>query len=260
MFRRLLVLPEEVRNRYDVSSLEVVVHSAAPCPVPLKQQMMDWWGPIIWEAYGGSEGYATVCKPHHWLARPGTVGRAVRGLSIEVIDEEGRRCEPGEVGTIYVSTVPDRAFEYFKDPEKSRSVKRGDEFFTLGDVGYLDDEGFLFLTDRKIDMIISGGVNVYPSEVEQQLVMHPAVADVAVIGVPNEEWGEQVKAVVEPAPGVIADAALEQSLIDFCREHLAHYKCPRSVEFRDRLPRYDSGKLYKRLIREEYWGQEGRSI
>jgi long-chain acyl-CoA synthetase len=249
-FVRLLRLPDATRSRYDVSSLEVVVHSAAPCPVEVKQAMLDWWGPVIWETYGGAEGAAAIAKPHRWLERPGTVGRAVRGVTIRILDEEGNDLPSGETGNIYVE-VPSRSFSYRDDPELTAAVHRGTAF-TLGDIGYLDTEGYLFLRDRAKDMIISGGVNIYPAEVEAVLGAHPSVGDVAVIGVPDPEWGESVRAIVEPAPGSAPSADLEAALIAFCRSRLAGYKCPRAIDFRAQLPRTDTGKLLKRLLREDY--------
>ncbi|GMU77909.1 MAG: putative acyl-CoA ligase [Acidimicrobiia bacterium] len=257
-FVRLLRLPEEVRARYDVSSLEVVVHSAAPCPREVKQQMMDWWGPVIWETYGGMEGAAAIAKPHHWLEHPGTVGRAVKGMAIKILDDDDRELPAGEIGRVFLeSDTP--TFEYRGDPELTASVHVG-RAFTLGDIGYLDDDGFLFLCDRAKDMIISGGVNIYPAEVEGVLATHPGVGDVAVIGVPDPEWGEQVKAIVEPVAGVEPSDALAQDLIDFCLERLAKFKCPRSVDFRAELPRTDQGKLYKRHLRDEYWADADRKV
>jgi long-chain acyl-CoA synthetase len=249
-FVRFLRLPADVKQAYDTSSLEVVVHSAAPCPVEIKRQMLDWWGPVIWETYGGSEGAAAIAKPHRWLERPGTVGRAVRGMQIRVLDDDGRDVAPGETGAVYLE--PEHAtFEYRGDPALTASVHRG-RAFTLGDVGYLDADGYLFLLDRAKDMIITGGVNVYPAEVEAVLMNHPAVADVAVIGIPDAEWGESVTAVVQPADGVPASAELQDELIALCRSRLANYKCPRSVEFRPQLPRTETGKLLKRLLRDEF--------
>ncbi|MCZ7528805.1 MAG: AMP-binding protein [Acidimicrobiia bacterium] len=257
-FVRLLRLPEDVRTAYDVSSLEVVVHAAAPCPVEIKEQMMDWWGPVIWETYGGMEGAATIAKPHHWLAKPGTVGRPVRGVTVKILDDDGNELPPGEVGDVFIDTGP-TSFEYRNDPELTASVHRG-RWFTIGDVGYLDEDGFLFLCDRAKDMIISGGVNIYPAETEGVLSTHPSVGDVAVIGVPDPEWGEQVKAVVELVEGTEPSDALAAELIAWCRSRLAGFKCPRSVEFREELPRTDGGKLMKRLIRDEYWAAEGRRL
>ena len=255
-FVRLLRLPPEVRARYDTSSLEVVVHSAAPCPIEVKRQMMDWWGPVIWETYGGMEGAAAIAKPHRWLEKPGTVGRAVNGMAIRILDDEGNALPPGETGMVYME--PDRpTFEYLDDPELTASVHRG-RAFTLGDVGYLDADGYLFLRDRAKDMVISGGVNIYPAEIEAVLTTHPAVADVAVIGVPDEEWGESVKAVVALEDGWAPTDALARDLIALCRERLAAYKCPRTVDFRPELPRTETGKLYKRVLREEYGSAPAR--
>lgn len=257
-FVRLLRLPERVRGVYDLSSLQVVVHSAAPCPLEIKKQMMQWWGPVIWETYGGMEGAATIAKPHRWLEKPGTVGRAVNGMRVRILDDEGRDLAPGQVGGVYLEPAA-KTFEYRDDPQMTASITKG-RAFTLGDVGYLDDDGYLFLMDRAKDMIISGGVNIYPAEVEGVLSAHPAVGDVAVIGVPDSEWGESVKAVVEPVDGFAATDDLAAELIGFCRSRLAGYKCPRSVDFRDRLPRTDGGKLYKRLLRDEYWSAVGRRL
>ncbi len=257
-FHRMMRLPEDVRRSYDITSLHSVVHSAAPCPQALKQQMMDWWGPVIWETYGGMEGAATIAKPHRWLERPGTVGRAVRGVHISIRDERGAALPPGDVGTIYYRT-DSPSFDYVGDAESTASVRIDDQF-TIGDMGFLDDDGYLFIRDRAKDMIITGGVNVYPQEVEAVLLAHPAVGDVGVIGVPDPEWGESVLAVVEPASGADAGAPLAAELIEWCRSRLASYKCPRSVEFRDELPRTDAGKLYKRRLRDEYWQDSGRAL
>ena len=257
MFHRLLALPKGVRTAYDLSSLRVVAHSAAPTPVAVKHQMMDWLGPVIWETYGGTEGAATIAKPHRWLEKPGTVGRAVRGVTISIIDDDGNECPVGAPGTIYIETGV--SVEYHKDPEATLQIFRG-SMLTLGDVGYLDADGYLFLVDRKKDLIISGGVNISPAEVEATLLEHPAVGDVAVIGVPNEEWGEEVKAIVEPVEGVEGSPELADELIAFCRERLAHFKCPRTVDFRAELPRAESGKLYKRRLRDEYWSKAHRAI
>jgi long-chain acyl-CoA synthetase len=253
-FHRLLLLPEAVRRRYDVSSLRQVIHAAAPCPVDLKRRMLEWWGPVIYEYYGATEGGGTLVGPEEWLARPGTVGRAWGGgAEVRVLDHEGKECTPGEVGTVYMKLLQD--FAYKGDPEKTRAGRRGD-FFTVGDAGYLDADGYLFLCDRKIDMIISGGVNIYPAEVEAALFAHPQVGDAAVFGIPDEEWGERVLAVVEPAPGAAPGPELAAEILDFCRARLAHYKCPRAIEFAASLPRDPNGKLYKRKLRDPYW--EGR--
>jgi long-chain acyl-CoA synthetase len=257
-FVRLLRLPAEVRARYDVSSLQVVVHAAAPCPLEIKKQMFEWWGPVIWETYGGTEGAATIAKPQRWLEKPGTVGRAVRGMQVLVLDDDGNELPPGEVGHVYLKDAGPK-FEYRNDPELTASVHRGDAF-TIGDVGYLDEDGYLFLCDRAKDMIISGGVNIYPAEIEGVLSAHPAVGDVAVIGIPDAEWGEQVKAIVEVTGDVRPSDELGEELIAYCRDRLAGFKCPRSVDFRNHLPRTEAGKLYKRYLRDEYWAATGRSL
>ena len=259
MFNRLLRLPEEVRQRYDVSSLEGIIHAAAPCPVPVKRAMIEWLGPIVTEYYGATEANGfTFCDSAEWLAHPGTVGRAVLG-QIVIRDEEGADCPTGVDGTVWFRGATN--FEYFEDPAKTAENRaEGGNLSTVGDVGHLDAEGFLYLTDRKSYMIISGGVNIYPQETENLLSTHPAVADVAVIGVPDAEMGEAVKAVVQPAEGQEAGPALERMLIAFSREHLAHFKCPRSVDFVDELPRLPTGKLYKRLLRERYWAGHATHI
>lgn len=257
MFHRLLALSSDVRERYDVSSLRMVAHSAAPTPIEVKQRMMDWWGPVIWETYGGTEGAATIAKPHHWLSKPGTVGRPVRGVKVSVLDEAGEPCPPGHAGAIYIETSGPR-FEYWKDEAKTRASHRG-RSFTLGDLGYLDDDGFLFLTGRQSEVIISGGVNIYPAEVEAVLHRHPGVADVAVIGAPDEEWGERVVALIEPTSGFPTDS-LPEALVTWCRSHIASFKCPRVVEIRSELPRSENGKLYRRRLRDEFWSTSGRKI
>jgi long-chain acyl-CoA synthetase len=253
MFVRMLKLPEAVRRRYDVSSLQCVIHAAAPCPVDVKQQMMEWFGPIIHEYYGGTEGFAgTTIGPQEWLAHPGSVG--VPMAPVHVVGEDGREVPVGQTGELYFEGGP--AFEYFKDPAKTASVSNDRGWRSLGDMGYVDDEGYLYLTDRSTFMIVSGGVNIYPQEAENVLVMHPKLVDAAVFGVPNDEYGEEVKAVVQPADGVATGPDLEAELIDYCRTRLAGYKCPRTIEF-GTLPRDPNGKLYKRRIRERYW--QGRA-
>jgi long-chain acyl-CoA synthetase len=256
-FHRLLLLPEEVRGRYDVSSLRNVLHAAAPCPVDVKRRMLAWWGPVIYEYYGATEGGGTLITPEEWLARPGSVGRAWEGAEIRILDDEGNACARGEPGTVYMKLIQD--FDYKGDAAKTREGRRGD-FFTVGDVGYLDDDGYLFLCDRKIDMIISGGVNIYPAEVEAVLFSHPGVGDAAVFGVPDDDWGEQVKAAIEVAPGAAAGPALARELLAFCAERLAKYKCPRSIDFVDAMPRDPNGKLYKRKLRDPYWEGRERAI
>jgi long-chain acyl-CoA synthetase len=253
MFIRLLKLPASTRAAHDLSSLKYAVHAAAPCPVQVKEQMIDWWGPILHEYYAGTEGNCFVyADSAAWLEHRGTVGRPVFG-QIHVCDENGEEVPPGRPGTLYFSGGPE--FEYHDDPAKTTASRdpRGRGWTTLGDVGYVDEDGFLYLTDRLSYMIISGGVNIYPQEIENLLAVHPKVADVAVIGVPDAEMGEAVKAVVQPMDQDDAGPALERELIDHCREHLAHYKCPRSVDFRAELPRHPTGKLYKRLLKDEYW-------
>ncbi|HEX8804323.1 MAG TPA: AMP-binding protein [Acidimicrobiales bacterium] len=261
MFIRMLKLPDEVRAARDVSTLRVAVHAAAPCPVAVKEQMIEWWGPVLHEYYAGTEGNGFVyCNSEDWLAHKGTVGRALVG-EIHILDENGDEVPTGAEGTVYFGSGAD--FEYHNDPQKTASARdpRGRGWTTLGDVGRLDDDGFLYLTDRKAYMIITGGVNVYPQEAENVLAVHPKVADVAVIGVPNEDFGEEVKAVVEPVDWSDAGPELERELIAHCREHLADVKCPRTVDFRRELPRHPTGKLYKRLLKDEYWaGHESRIL
>jgi long-chain acyl-CoA synthetase len=215
--------------------------------------MLEWWGPVLWEYYGATEGGGTLIRPQEWLAHPGSVGRAWEGAEVRVLDDEGKPCPPGTPGTVYMKLLQD--FAYKGDDEKTRANRRGD-FFTVGDVGWLDAEGYLTLCDRKIDMIISGGVNIYPAEVEAVLFTHPDVADAAVFGVPDEDWGEAVRAAVELRAGVAGGAEREREILAFCRERLAHYKCPRSVDFHAALPRDPNGKLYKRKLRDPFW--EGR--
>jgi len=254
-FKRLLSLPEERRRRYDVSSLRVAVHAAAPCPIAVKEAMIDWWGDAIMEYYAGTEGGGTLIRASEWLAHKGSVGRHWAGGKVHILDEDGGEItEPNREGAIYFEAPPDPAarFNYYKDEKKTAGTYRGD-LFTIGDIGYLDAEGYLFLTDRQSNMIISGGVNIYPQETESHLVTHPKVHDVAVIGVPNEEMGEEVKAVVVPAAGVAPGPALADELIEFCRAHIAHYKCPRTIDFTDALPRTETGKMQKRKLRDRYW-------
>jgi long-chain acyl-CoA synthetase len=256
-FIRMLKLPLEVRRRYDLSSLRFVVHSAAPCPAEVKAQMIDWWGPIIYEYYAGSEGGGFVgLDSVEWLAHRGSVGRAIGGLSagvkgaIHIVDPEtNEEAAPGAIGQIYFEDV--ERFEYHKDPGQTDQFFNAQGWGTLGDMGWLDADGYLYLADRKSHMIISGGVNIYPQEIEAALALHPAVFDVAVIGAPNDEYGEEVKAVVQPAGP--AGPELAETLMAYCRTRLAGYKCPRSVDFVDQLPRLPNGKLLKRQLRDRYW-------
>jgi acyl-CoA synthetase (AMP-forming)/AMP-acid ligase II len=263
MFIRLLKLDDERRSAYDLSSLTFAVHSAAPCPIEVKRQMMEWWGPIVHEYYGGTEGSGFVyCSPEEWLAHPGSVGRAVLG-TLHIVDDAGNEVPIGETGTIYFGGKGAAAFKYHNDPAKTADARdpRGRGWSTLGDVGRVDEDGFLYLTDRQAFMIISGGVNIYPQEAENVLSMHPKVHDVAVFGVPNDDFGEEVKAVVQPSSGYEGSTELERELISYCRERLADVKCPRSIDFRQELPRHATGKLYKRLLKDEYWaGRESNLL
>lgn len=251
MFHRLLSLPEDTRAKYDTSSLRFIIHGAAPCPVPVKQKLIDWLGPIVLEYYAATEGLGTFVDSATWLSRPGTVGRPNPQGQVIVADEEGNPLPANEIGLVFLKAPAAGKFEYYKDPEKTASSFRG-EYFTLGDVGYMDDDGYLYLTDRSANLIISGGVNIYPAEVDAVLLTHPAVGDVATIGIPNEEWGEEVRAVVELKAGIERSDALAKEMVAFCRERLAHYKCPRAVDFIDELPRQDNGKIYKRWLRDRY--------
>jgi len=251
MFHRLLELPESVREQYDLSSLKNVIHAAAPCPADTKRKMIDWFGPVIYEYYAATEGGGAYVNAHEWLKNPGTVGRAWPGAELIILDDDGNALPPNEVGTIYM-TSPMGEFKYFKDDKKTAESARG-KMFTVGDMGYLTEDGWLFICDRKSDMIISGGVNIYPAEIEAVLHQHPQIGDVAVLGVPDEAWGESVKAVVEVAPGVIPSDELAEDILAFAAENLAKYKLPRSIDFIDQLPRLPTGKLYKRLLRDQYW-------
>jgi len=255
MFVRMLKLPDEVRRAYDLSTLKIAIHAAAPCPVPVKEQMIAWWGPVLMEYYAGTEGNGmTMVGSADWLTHKGTVGRAVVG-ELKICDDQGDEVPTGEEGTVYFANG--KPFEYHNDSAKTDQSRNRQGWTTLGDVGRVDAEGFLYLTDRKAYMIISGGVNIYPQEAENLLVTHPKVVDVAVFGVPDEEFGEQVKAVVQPRDMADAGPELEAELIAWCRERLAHIKCPRSIDFDAELPRHPTGKLYKRLLRDRYW--QGRS-
>ena len=253
MFVRMLKLPDDVRATYDTSSLKGAVHAAAPCPADVKAKMIDWWGPILIEYYAGSEGNGvTVSTSKDWLAHRGTVGRAVVG-EVKILDDDGVELPVGETGTVYFAGGPQ--FAYHNDTDKTQRAYNDRGWSTLGDVGYLDNDGFLYLTDRKAYMIISGGVNIYPQETEDALISHPAVADVAVFGVPNEEMGEEVKAVVQPHDMSRAGKELEAELILFCRKRLSPIKCPKSVDFEAELPRTPTGKLVKRHLRDKYWAK-----
>lgn len=257
MFVRLLKLPQDVRDKYDVSSLRHVVHAAAPCPPDVKRAMIAWWGPIITEYYGSTETGAVVhCTAEEWLAHPGTVGRALPDAQIVIVDEAGHEMPRGEIGEVYARNLAVADFSYSGDPTKRQEIDRGG-MITSGDVGYFDADGFLFLCDRRKDMVISGGVNIYPAEIESVLVGMPGVADCAVFGIPDEEFGEALAAVVQPTPGVAIDSGAIRS---YLRERLAGYKVPKLIEFAAELPREDSGKIFKRKLRDPYWVGTGRSI
>ena len=257
-FKRMLALPGSARRRYDLSSMRWLIHAAAPCPVRIKRAMLDWWGPCVYEYYAATEGGGTIVTPHDWLAHPGTVGKPWPISEVRIVGDDGRDCRPGTPGTIYLKMMISE-FVYKGDPEKTRA-NRLDDFFTVGDVGFVDDEGFLYLCDRKADMIISGGANIYPAEIEAELTVHPKVADVAVFGIPDEEWGEQVKAVVEPAEGVAPSPELAAELIGSLEGRLAKMKWPKTVDFIAEMPRDPSGKLLKRKLRDPYWQGRERAI
>src|SRR5437763_53348 len=259
MFSRLLKLPKEVRTRYDLSSLEIAIHAAAPCPAAVKEEMIQWWGPIIHEYYGATEGLGfTACNSEQWLAHRGTVGKVLLG-DLHILDENLQPCPVGTAGTVWFKTAS--PFEYFNDPAKTQEARSPDaSMSTVGDVGYVDDDGYLYLTDRATFMIISGGVNIYPQECENLLITHPKIADAAVFGVPNPDLGEEVKAVVQPMPGVSPGPDLAEELITFCNQSLSRQKVPRSIDFEDELPRLPTGKLYKRLLRDRYWGNKSSRI
>jgi long-chain acyl-CoA synthetase len=257
-FVRLLALPDDVRRRYDTSSLRHVIHGAAPCSPEVKRRMIEWWGLVLDEYYASTEGVGgTIIFSEEWLRKPGSVGKARSGNEIVILDDDGRVLPPGEVGTVY--SIPRTAFEYFKDTQKTAAARHG-KYATVGDVGYLDEDGYLYLSDRKTDMIISGGVNIYPAEIEGVLITHPGVADVAVIGVPNDEWGEEVKAIVETHAGGHSAVGLAADLMAFLDGRLARFKWPRSIDFIDQMPRDPSGKLYRRKLRERYWAGRQRAI
>ena len=252
-FVRMLKLPEDVRQRYDVGSLEAVIHAAAPCPVDVKRGMIEWFGPVLHEYYAGTETCGiTAINTEEWLRKPGSVGRAVLGTT-RIVGESGEELPAGQTGQIYFSDGPE--FEYLNDPEKTASAHNDKGWATIGDIGHLDEDGFLFLTDRKSFMIISGGVNIYPQEIENRLIVHPKVADAAVIGAPDPDMGERVVAVIQPADMADAGDALAAELEAWCREELSGPKIPRQIDFVEELPRHPTGKLYKRLVRDRYWGK-----
>ena len=260
MFQRLLNLPDDVRSKYDVSSLRYIIHGAAPCPPEVKKAMIDWVGPIIHEYYAGSEGGAGfVVSSEEWLTKPGTVGKLPDPTALRIHDDEGNEVKQGQSGTLYFRVSPIAPFEYYKDPAKTAAAHRGD-YFTLGDVGYLDEDGYLFLTGRTAECIISGGVNIYPQEIDNELIKHPAVEDACTIGVPNEEWGEEVKSVLTLNPGYVGTDELAKDIQGWARDHLAGFKVPRSIEFVDELPRSPAGKIQRKKVREPYWAGRARSI
>lgn len=260
-FIRMLRLDEEQKQTFSGKSLEIVWHGAAPCPPDIKKMMIDWWGPVISEYYGSTEGsIVTTVDSHEWLTKPGTLGKPTPMMEVMVIKEDGSRATTGEPGQIYVKNAMGTDFEYHNDPEKTKNAHLEPGVFTFGDVGYLDEDGHLFMSDRKIDMIISGGVNIYPAEIEAVLINHPKVVDAAVFGIPNEEFGEEVKAAIELVDGVVGDDALQEELIAHCKEHLARFKAPKSIDFEAALPRHPTGKLLKRLLRDKYWQEAGRNI
>ena len=259
MFSRMLKLPEAVRERYDLSSLEIAIHAAAPCPAAVKEDMIEWWGPIIHEYYGATEGLGfTACNSAEWIAHRGTVGKVMLG-DLHILDENMQPCPAGMPGTVWFKTAT--PFEYFNDPNKTNEARSPDgSMSTVGDVGYVDGDGYLHLTDRATFMIISGGVNIYPQECENLLITHPKIADAAVFGVPNADLGEEVKAVVQPMPGILPCPDLAEELILFCSQSLSRQKVPRSIDFEAELPRLPTGKLYKRLLRDRYWGDKTSRI
>jgi long-chain acyl-CoA synthetase len=260
-FVRLLALSDEERLGCDTASLRHVIHGAAPCSPEIKRRMIDWLGPVIDEYYASTEGVGgTIIFSDEWLSKPGSVGQARNENRIVIMDDDGKTLPAGEIGTVYSTGMNRGQFEYFKDPDKTEKSKRG-EYRTVGDVGHLDADGYLYLSDRKADMIISGGVNIYPAEIESVLITHPRVADVAVFGIPNTEWGEEVKAVVELLPGKRADEdQVRAELVEFLHSRVARYKVPRTIDFMDALPRDENGKLYKRRLRDPYWAGEQRAI
>ena len=260
MFQRLLALPPEVKAKYDTSSLNYIIHGAAPCSPDVKHAIIEWFGPIVHEYYAGSEGGAGfVTNSEEWLTRPGTVGKLPAPGAAKIVDDEGNECPQGVSGTIYFRVSPIAPFEYYKDPEKTKSAHRGD-YFTLGDVGYLDEDNYLFLTGRNAETIISGGVNIYPQEIDNELIKHPAVEDSCVIGAPNDEWGEEVKAVITLNPGFTPSPELAKDIQAFARQHLAGYKVPRTIDFVDELPRSPAGKIQRGKVRKPYWAGRAREI
>ena len=260
MFHRMLSLPDATRAKYDISSVKQIIHGAAPCPVHVKHKMIEWFGPVLIEYYAATEGGGGfLIDSHEWLTKPGSVGRPGPEFDNKIMDDEGKEVPVGEIGTIYMHAPDSGRFEYYKDGSKTASSYRGD-YFTLGDMGYFDQDGYLFLTGRTAELIISGGVNIYPQEVDSAMMQHPAVQDVCTIGVPNAEWGEEVKSVVQLKSDIAASAELAEQIIAFTRQHVANYKCPKTVDFVDDLPRLPTGKIQRRIVREPYWAGHEKSI
>jgi long-chain acyl-CoA synthetase len=257
-FKRMLSLPDEIKSRYDLSSMKWLIHAAAPCPIGIKQEMLDWWGPCVWEYYAATEGGGTIASPEAWLAHPGTVGNAWPISELLIAGEDGQAQPTGTPGTIYMKMGASQ-FEYYGDKDKTEA-NRLQDYFTVGDIGYLTEDGFLFLCDRKSDMIISGGTNIYPAEIEAEIIMNPRVADVAVFGIPDEEWGEQIKAVVQPAAGVEPGDEFAAEILARLEGRLAKMKWPKSIDFSAELPRDPSGKLLKRRLRDPYWADQATKI
>ena len=251
MMQRLLALPDTIKQQYDLSSLRYILHGAAPCPVSVKQALIEWLGPIVYEYYAATEGGGVFCDSQQWLQKPGTVGQTIDGVVMCLLDDAGKEMQRGECGTIYFQK-PEVAFQYFKDADKTNSSYHGD-FFTMGDIGYLDNDGCLFLTGRSAELVICGGVNVYPAQIDNVLMQHEAIADVACIGVPNQEFGEEIKAIVELIPGITANAAIEQDILAFANNKLQGFMRPRSLEFIDQIPRSEGGKILRKQLREKYW-------
>ena len=251
MFYRCLNLPEDVKNKYDLSSIDCIIHGAAPIAIDKKKAIIDWWGPVLVAYYGATEGGGAICKSEDWLKKPGTVGTAWPGSQLKILDQDKNELPTNEAGTVFMSSMSG-AFEYYKDKAKTDKNRAPGGLFTVGDIGYLDEDGCLFLCDRDSDLIISGGVNIYPAEVEKTLILHDKIEDVAVFGIPNEDWGESVQAVVQLKKGVEGNDALKEELMDFAKERLAKFKLPRAMDFAETLPRLDTGKLYKRFLKDQY--------
>jgi long-chain acyl-CoA synthetase len=251
MMQRLLALPEAVKTKYDLSSLRAILHGAAPCPTTVKQSIIDWLGPIVYEYYAATEGGGVFCDSSEWVAKPGTVGQCIDGIAIKILADNGAPVPLGECGTIYFNK-PEVSFRYFKDSDKTESTYRGD-FFTVGDIGYQDEEGFLFLTGRSAELVICGGVNVYPVQIDNMLIQHEAIADVACVGVPNEEFGEEIKAVVELVPGYNPDVTTTEQIMEYANKHLTGFMRPRSIDYIDAIPRSEGGKILRKQLRAKYW-------